>query len=258
MTGLKWLLSLFFSAFAGGCLPWSSLDPATAGPMGGTSHGGLRGGIELPHKGDHHLFYRPQRDRRHACPTLGRALLSAAQQVAQSYPSSRLVIGDLSAPGGGKISGHRSHQNGLDADLGFFRRTLTGKPAPPGTDHRFDRFGVALVRHRGTLFDEERNLALVEALLANPHAEIQWIFVSHATKRRLLETALRKAVATDTIERMNTVLRRPGDSTPHDDHFHVRAFCPPHAALCIDNGPTWDWTPLARARKQPDWFDGGI
>lgn len=250
-----WPLLLVATFAAAGCLPWSSIDPLATGPIGTVTSGGLRGGIELPPKGEHHLFYRPQRGRRHASDSLARALLSAAQKVDERFPGSRLVIGDLSAAAGTSLSGHRSHQNGLDADLGFFRRKLSGEPVAPGTDHRFDRFGVALVRGGPTLFDDERNLALIESLLKGTHVEIRWIFASHATKQRLLAAALRRGMDNELLQRMAQVLRRPSDSTPHDDHFHVRAFCPPKAALCIDQGPAWDWTPLAKARRQPVWTD---
>jgi hypothetical protein len=42
------------------------------------------------------------------------------------------------------------------------------------------------------------------------------------------------------------VLHQPGDSLPHDDHFHVRIYCPvgDRHAWCVDRAPL-RWTKKA-------------
>ena len=39
------------------------------------------------------------------------------------------------------------------------------------------------------------------------------------------------------------MLAQPGDSAPHDDHFHVRVACTPAERVlgCQDGGPLWPW-----------------
>ena len=47
---------------------------------------------------------------------------------------------------------------------------------------RFDRFGVGVEEGRPYGFDAERNWYLVEAILEDPQADVQWIFVSNGLK----------------------------------------------------------------------------
>src|SRR5262249_44468234 len=51
----------------------------------------------------------------------------SAQVVATRWPGSQLSVGELSGPRGGKISGHRSHQNGRDVDVAFFMQDGEGR-----------------------------------------------------------------------------------------------------------------------------------
>jgi murein endopeptidase len=67
--------------------------------------------------------------RRYGTDRLLRVLLAVAEEHAAAHPgAARLVIGDLSRPHGGRFGpeyggdGHRSHQNGLDADVYYPRR----------------------------------------------------------------------------------------------------------------------------------------
>ncbi|MBW2278999.1 MAG: hypothetical protein JRF63_16020, partial [Deltaproteobacteria bacterium] len=45
------------------------------------------------------------------------------------------------------------------------------------------------------------------------------------------------------VERAAKVLHQPSDGYPHDDHFHVRIYCPraTNGQLCRDRGPAWPW-----------------
>src|SRR5687767_3158673 len=62
-----------------------------------------------------HLFHT--RNRGWGSQGLVEILEWLAVTMSELHPGSeRLQIGDLSARAGGKVSGHASHQNGLDAD----------------------------------------------------------------------------------------------------------------------------------------------
>jgi murein endopeptidase len=114
--------------------------------VGRTDAGRLADGVALPAEGVHFLTWDPVRwrapndaSRRHATGRLVRTLLSVlADYRAASPRAARVVVGDLSRPGGGSFDarfgvlaefgrgvaalGHVSHQNGLDADVYYPRR----------------------------------------------------------------------------------------------------------------------------------------
>jgi hypothetical protein len=104
--------------------------------VGKPNHGRLLGGVELPAAGTHFVTVDPvartspnRAWRRYGTDRLLRVLLRVAEEHAAAHPgAARLVIGDLSRPHGGRFGpeyggdGHRSHQNGLDADVYYPRR----------------------------------------------------------------------------------------------------------------------------------------
>jgi penicillin-insensitive murein DD-endopeptidase len=223
-------------------MPWVGNTSNHVGSVGTTSVGLLAGATRLPKDGKHYRFYH-DRSRRYGMPELNGMLDRASTKVAESFPGSVLMIGDLSAKRGGSITGHRSHRSGRDVDLAFYV-TDVGRSAQAGLPLvHFDRFGVAVRDGKTTCFDIERNWGLVEAMLSDEEARVQWIFVSNGLKAMLLEWALNTGVDLSIIERAASVLHQPGDSAPHDDHFHVRLFCPNgvSGAYCVDTGPVWHW-----------------
>ena len=104
--------------------------------LGRPDRGRLAGGVELPATGTHFVTVDPVTGtspnrawRRHGTDRLVEVLLRVAGEHAAAHPDApRLVVGDLSRPRGGKFGkeyggdGHRSHQNGLDADVYYPRR----------------------------------------------------------------------------------------------------------------------------------------
>ena len=104
--------------------------------VGRPNHGRLMGGVELPAAGTLFVTVDPVTGsspnrawRRYGTDRLLQVLLTVAEEHAAAHPGgARLVIGDLSRPHGGLFGpefggdGHRSHQNGLDADVYYPRR----------------------------------------------------------------------------------------------------------------------------------------
>jgi len=223
----------------------SPLAPAWHGAIGLPGHGVLSGGAEVPADAEGLLWLR-HNDRHWGTPRFTRAIARAAALVARERPGGVLAVGDLSTrTGGGPVPPHLSHRSGVDADLLFFVTTIDGAPVPsPGFVH-FGADGLARDddHARWLRFDVEREWLFAKALLEDPDARIQWIFVSDVVKAWLLEWALARGDGPETIRRAAAVMRQPHPGGVHDDHFHVRTACSPAevAAGCELLGPRREW-----------------
>src|SRR5919108_2328804 len=121
---LCFLAALAWSLTPSSALPitWDEvLEPAPGAPhaIGSYTAGCVQGAIPLPLEGRGYQGMRPHRRRFFGHPLLVRYLqeLGAA---ADQKGFGVLLIGDLGQPRGGPMPfGHRSHQNGLDADIWF-------------------------------------------------------------------------------------------------------------------------------------------
>lgn len=236
---------LVVALLASGCLPWSAVvaPPGASASVGTASRGVVLGAVELSGEGPHHRCYH-RRAMRYGTAELVGLVERAASKVAAAHPDAILYVGDLSAETGGAQPGHASHESGRDVDFAFFVADPSGLGLEGYPVTRFDRFGAGLAQagDRALRFDSGRNWALVEALLGDEVAEVQWIFASDGVKALLLQWAIGHDRDPGTISRAVDVIRQPGDSAPHDDHFHVRIYCPPSAgAGCVDVGPVWPW-----------------
>lgn len=228
------------------------LDPERTLPgsvsFGFTHAGALRDGVTLPLEGPHHfvLSVHRTRDTNHGSRALVALLLEAAERTAGVHGDVRVGVGNLSAPGGGRFRWSRSHQNGRDADIAFILTDQRGRVVEPNTLVHVHADGR--VRSDPSLrFDVARNWTLVASLLEAEHGDrVQWIFVHAALREALLAHAERVGAPVELRERAAQVLHQPGDSAPHDDHFHLRLFCDPRDALegCVNWGPVRPWAPL--------------
>ena len=146
------------------------------------------------------------------------------------------LLADLSRMRGGGSEHHRSHQSGRDVDLVLFYTDLAGKPLVNDTMHVFGDDGVAI--GAAVKLDVERTWAVVRALVTSTEAEVQRIFFYEPLALVLLDHARAIGEPDLIVERARAVLRQPGDSAKHNDHMHVRIFCPeadiPYG--CVDAG----------------------
>lgn len=213
--------------------------------LGTVGRGELLNAARLAHDGEHHSVIERHRKRhtQFGSDALIEVILDSAKLVSKAYPGSKLRIGNMSRKHGGDIPWSASHNSGRDADLAFFCKTKKdGKPvlAPGLLD--FDSSGQGIKRP-DLVFDVERNWKLVEALLTHERVHIQWLFISEGLKRLLLDHARKTGADEEVIKRAAKVLHQPTDSSPHDDHFHLRITCPERDRLegCLDFGPRWEW-----------------
>jgi penicillin-insensitive murein endopeptidase len=158
-------------------------------------------------------------------PALVLMLHRTAKQIARQNPGSVLLVGDLSREYGGPLAGHRSHQSGRDADVGFFVTDSKGNPQNDRRLRVFDKHGRAR-DGSGLRFDDYRNWLLVQLWLKDTRAELEYVFVASHLRRRLLEFAAARPAFSRYVEDASQFLRQPSRGLPHDDHFHIRIACP--------------------------------
>jgi penicillin-insensitive murein endopeptidase len=226
--------------------------------LGTHSQGGLVRSVALPQEGDGYVIH-PGWRRRHrnfGTEELVNGLARSFANVQQSQPGSFAYVGDLSLRQGGNASLHRSHESGRDVDIFYYAAAddglpLVGLPAMLrfGADGRAAGWsigaGVRATHERlpDAHFDHRRTWALLSALLSDPEIEVQWIFMHKSLADLCLQEAERANADPSLIVRAREILRQPSDSSPHDDHMHVRVFCPAHDRMfgCLDKGPRRWW-----------------
>jgi penicillin-insensitive murein endopeptidase len=227
--------------------------PALAPPgtsVGTANEGWLVEGVLVPDRATGLEAYR-ERERRYGTRRMAEILAETAAWLAERYPDATLWVGDLSAGAGGAVVGHHSHRSGRDVDLLFFARSADGSVGRRARFWKFGEDGLAVGVSPPVRLDLERNWALLAHLLETYPQDVQWIFVSRGVKAVLLAYALAAGADLETVERAVSVLSQPSDSSPHDDHFHMRLYCAaddlPYG--CADRPPIWPWVRRAYDRS---------
>jgi penicillin-insensitive murein DD-endopeptidase len=205
--------------------PWRSVKTPSRGPalsIGGYSAGCLKGALPMPESSEY-LLMRPSRNRHYAHPDLVRVLSNAA---AQAKAFGLLTIGDLAMPRGGPtMTGHMSHQNGLDADVWYWL------PKPGTTLSREERETISapnvVIPEFIDVNKKTWNPKAVEVLkFVAEQPETERILVNPVVKRE----ACRAYGGKDWVGKL-----RP--FWGHDDHFHMRLRCPAGDAACKAQEP---------------------
>jgi len=133
-----------------------------------------------------------------------------------------LLVGDMSQPRGGPmVTGHSSHQIGLDVDIWLTPmpdRTLT-------TEERENMVAVSMLKDPFTV-DPDKWTPLHTKLIKRVafYPEVDRIFVHPAIKKTLCE-----ATAKDTDRQWLSKVR---PMWGHHYHFHIRIVCPAGSTNC--------------------------
>jgi penicillin-insensitive murein endopeptidase len=213
--------------------PVAAAEPGGGGgvcrAVGQAWDGRLEHGTALPDSGAGYARPATWRERGlgYGTDELVGAIQRAAATVEEKLPGSTLWVADLSYERGGPSAWHRSHENGLDADLIFYAVDEDGAPAPePSAMRAFDD-RLRAGRYR---FDLERNWLLVRALLRDDQVRVERIFVHARIEKALLAFARERREPEWLIDLAAEMLQQSGG--PHDDHFHVRIACPAGHGRC--------------------------
>jgi penicillin-insensitive murein endopeptidase len=223
-----------------GCAALGVVDDGTSISWGKANRGTIINPARLPDDGDGYRVPKRWSERgiRYGTDELVDLIVQVSRRFALVWPDSRVTIADLSPLRGGPSKWHRSHQSGRDVDLVFFATDETGRPVDLEDMHRFDAEGRSLGGTPRLIFDTPKNWSLVRAIVEHPGAPVQHVFVYEPLTQRMLDHARAIGEPEAIIDRARELLKQPGDSAPHDDHFHVRILCSPgdYAYGCRDYG----------------------
>jgi penicillin-insensitive murein DD-endopeptidase len=197
--------------------------PGPAQAIGGTSSGCLQGAATLPVSGPGYEVLHLERNRRYGHPDLI-AFVRRLGAAAKAKKLGLLVVGDLSQPRGGPTpNGHRSHQTGLDVDVGYVAPAglRAGHVSAADRERLRPPPVIDLPTHTATAAWTAKTVTLLGTVASDP--AVDRIFVNPAIKRMLCEGPARGAPWAARL--------RPWWG--HHDHFHVRLKCPAGSPACV-------------------------
>jgi penicillin-insensitive murein endopeptidase len=215
--------------------------PLAARAIGAYSRGCLAGARMLAVNGKAWQAMRLSRRRNWGHPRLVAYIEKLAEDAQRLDGWPGLLVGDMSQPmGGPMLTGHASHQIGLDVDIWF-------KPMPPRELTAREREDISADSMLGPdklsvnpQLWTPGHVKLVKR--AASYGEVSRIFVHPAIKKALCEGA------GEDRDWLNKV--RPWWG--HHYHFHVRLACPSHSQGCVNQSPV---PPGDGCGKElDDWF----
>ncbi|WP_309086323.1 penicillin-insensitive murein endopeptidase [Chelativorans sp.] len=200
----------------------AATEPASYGFY---SKGCFGGGMAIATDGPHWQAMRLSRNRRWGHPDMIRLLERFSREAAaDGWPG--LLVGDISQPRGGPmLSGHASHQIGLDADIWF-------TPMPDrrlSAEEREKVSAVSMIKEGSLYVDERRWTPAHEAVLrrAASYPQVERVLVHPGIKKKLCET----------VRGDRSWLRKVRPFWGHDYHFHIRISCPKGSPGCKGQEP---------------------
>ena len=207
-------------------------------PLGSYARGCLAGAVQLPETGPNWQAMRLSRNRHWGHPSL----ISFIERLAQSATQvgwNGIYVGDMSqARGGPMLTGHRSHQIGLDVDVWLL------PPASLDLSAR-QRENISSLNVRSG--DQRtvnsnwtpQHMAVIRAAAQDP--AVARIFVAGAIKMQMCADAPRGD---------RRWLRKIRPWWGHNTHFHVRLNCPRGARNCQEQ----DAIPRGDGCADAEWW----
>lgn len=213
--------------------------------------GCITGAVALPTTGSNWQVMRLSRNRNWGHPNLVRFVEKFAKRTAKATGWKGILVGDLSQPRGGPmLTGHLSHQIGLDVDIWFM-------PMPDrvlSKEEREEISAINVVNADWTDVNREtwtpQHMAFIKAATDSP--EVERVLVNAAIKKELCKVA--------GGDRKWLAKVRPFYA--HHDHIHVRLRCPEGDTVCKKQPPIggdedcgkgldWWFSEKARTPRKP-------
>ncbi|MBI5262916.1 MAG: penicillin-insensitive murein endopeptidase [Bradyrhizobium sp.] len=189
--------------------------------IGSYAKGCIAGAAPMPFNGDSWQVMRLSRNRYWGHPDLIAMLKRLAARAHKDAGWPGILVGDLGqARGGPALTGHASHQIGLDADI-----WLTPMPNRMLSREEREEMSAIMMVREDRLDVDPRVFTPGHVLVlrdAAQEANVQRIFVNAAIKKALCREA----------KGDRSWLSKIRPWWGHDFHFHIRMKCPPGAAEC--------------------------
>ena len=191
-------------------------------PVGFYAKGCMAGGEALPINGPNWQVMRLSRNRNWALPETVQLIERVAQKAREQAGWPGILVGDMSQPRGGPmLTGHASHQVGLDADI-----WLTPMPNRQLSRNEREEMSAVMMVRRDRLDIEPSawtptHWKVIRAAALEPRVER--IFVNAAIKKALCREA----------KGDRSWLHKVRPMYGHDYHFHIRLSCPPGLEGCV-------------------------
>ena len=212
----------------------SSQAPA---PLGSYAKGCLAGGEQLEETGPTWQAMRLSRNRNWAHPEMVDMVRKLSRFAATQPGWEGLYVGDMSqSRGGPMLTGHRSHQIGLDADIWMLppqSLSLTRKQRENISSISLRRANGAYVNSSWTRQHHE----IIKAAAKDPRTARIFVFPGAKVKMCADERGDR------------SYLRKIRPWYGHHYHFHIRIACPKGARGCVDQKPPPPGDGCADARE---------
>lgn len=194
-------------------------------PLGSYAKGCLAGGAQLPETGPTWQAMRLSRNRNWGHPETVQFIKDLSVKAARQPGWEGLYIGDISQPRGGPmLSGHASHQIGLDADIWM----RAPKTLSLTANERENISSISMRKNNGAYTNDKwtrQHHEILKAAASDPR--VARIFVFPGAKVQMCKD--------ETGDR--AWLRKIRPWWGHHYHFHVRLKCPKDAKNCIDQAP---------------------
>ncbi|MGR3367356.1 MAG: penicillin-insensitive murein endopeptidase [Sagittula sp.] len=194
----------------------------SSAPYGSYSKGCLAGGAQLPETGPTWQAMRLSRNRNWGHPELVDYIQDLSKKAAQQPGWKGIYVGDMSQPRGGPmLTGHASHQIGLDADIWM----LPADDLNLSERARENISSISLRRSSGAYTNNNWTKAhheIIKAAASDPRVARIFVFPGAKVKMCNDEKGDR------------AWLRKVRPWWGHHYHFHVRLSCPKGAVGCVD------------------------
>ncbi|MEO0677882.1 MAG: penicillin-insensitive murein endopeptidase [Pseudomonadota bacterium] len=208
--------------------------------IGGYARGCQAGAVALPETGPTWQAMRLSRNRNWAQPGTVDYVKDLSRRVAQLPGWEGIYVGDMSQPRGGPmLTGHRSHQSGLDVDIWMLppsRLDLSVSERESISSISMRRNGGAFTNDRWT--EEHRQVLKLAA--SDPRVARIFVFPGAKVDMCQRETGNRD------------YLRKIRPWWGHHYHFHVRLNCPSGNTGCTAQNPPPPGDGCAEAQ---DWVN---
>ena len=194
-------------------------------PLGSYAKGCVAGAEQLAETGPTWQAMRLSRNRNWGHPETIDFIKKLSSKAAQQPGWNGLYIGDISQPRGGPmLSGHRSHQIGLDIDIWM-------RPADRLNLSRNARENISSISMR------RANGAFVNKSWTRAHHDIVKAAAKDKRTARIFIFPGAKVQMCKDEKGNRAYLRKIRPWWGHHYHFHVRLACPRGARGCADQNP---------------------